>query len=883
MVKTPAATGKRKAGTAAAVAQGDAAATAAAVASIENDNQIISVVDEFSPPMAKRLRSAKKARKPRRSLSVERTTTVIPMDAVDVAIENGMHDDSIANDNHNSTMNDQMEEDDPTTDEDDDQQDGEEVQDETLMPSTNYNNNYVDQQPETEKQFTTLQDIDITNQVMEEEMVMAADDVPNEAMEEVAAATVNALKPETKVAADIMEHDPIEPPLDRTDATTSTIDASTAPIDTQGKKNISPIAKLRMPSQHTPGKLSSVVGQDNYEMNPTFMLPHQRLRNLSQQKEEDHHTSMTTDGQPVINLNRVTNNERPAVHDEMDEIMVTPPTDMMTSTAQQQWWHKTLGQFQEILTTMVMKAPPLQQPDNHDGVEVEHATPSAKPWTCSMWFLSLFILQLVIMMSSMQHLYPSMDALVVSTIQQYKVEEPEIVENVTYEQLPNEIVTVTRTKPPPPLEPEQLDLRRTVDTLEHQVNAVDTSFADFTNLQSTLTRRLETIRPTLEQHQASLDAWEKSLDDAEHEIDQLLSHDNKDIPQLVHRGRVALAAMTAPYTATVPLMSIASIPKWTVAPPVKIECPTRVVVPATGEDALVTQEQMEQAEKTIVAMVAESVEAVKNSISGMAKSWIQQIIGSIAKQHSHLLGTAQTLVQQIVGSVSGLSEADVMSTIMDMLELDLADRTGVIDYASVYAGAKIIRRGSRATSPSLVDTLPLFNKLLRATKLRFYGYGPEAALTPTKPWNALGQCWSFSDMTKNKKRKWKNAHRIDNTNGKYATLTIRLAQPIAIGSIVLEHTLQMTGQQHQDVVVAQSSRSAPKDVRVFGYMDPDASGRPFPLGEFAFDITAQSLQTFNITEMSNVKLQSVTLALDSNHGNDYTCLYRFRVHAVQQK
>ena len=71
--------------------------------------------------------------------------------------------------------------------------------------------------------------------------------------------------------------------------------------------------------------------------------------------------------------------------------------------------------------------------------------------------------------------------------------------------------------------------------------------------------------------------------------------------------------------------------------------------------------------------------------------------------------------------------------------------------------------------------------------LRFYGHGPEAALTPTDPPDALGQCWSFlSEETVAKKRRKPKSAR-DFTRGSVATLAVTLPKPIYVNSIAIEH------------------------------------------------------------------------------------------------
>lgn len=200
------------------------------------------------------------------------------------------------------------------------------------------------------------------------------------------------------------------------------------------------------------------------------------------------------------------------------------------------------------------------------------------------------------------------------------------------------------------------------------------------------------------------------------------------------------------------------------------------------------------------------------------------------------------------------------NSIKTRLENENADRTGLVDYASIANGASVIRSGPAATSKSLSEKVPYLNRLAHHLALRFYGHGPEAALTPTHPISALGQCWSFEKES--------------NALSGFGTLTVRLARPLNVEKISIEHpTLEFTDNQS----------SAIRSFRIVGFEDFDAlSSKGHSLGSFEFQIGENSsgLQTFDVLTCGS-KLKSISLAIDTTWGAPYACLYRFRVHGIE--
>ncbi len=216
---------------------------------------------------------------------------------------------------------------------------------------------------------------------------------------------------------------------------------------------------------------------------------------------------------------------------------------------------------------------------------------------------------------------------------------------------------------------------------------------------------------------------------------------------------------------------------------------------------------------------------------------------------------------------------DAVIDIDRALEREDADRTGMFDYASINHGARVLRRGPFATSYSLYETLPLLNRILAYARLRFYGHPPEVALRPTFPTHARGQCWSFPDesLTALSRRRVGVANDFI---GGYGTLTVTLMSAITVTEVMIEHVAP---------AVSHDPTSSIREFRVLGFEDGGAFGDPWELGSFTFAV-GPSIQAFSIPttlDGQNVpRMRAISIAVDSNGGGRYSCLYRVRVHGV---
>ena len=230
---------------------------------------------------------------------------------------------------------------------------------------------------------------------------------------------------------------------------------------------------------------------------------------------------------------------------------------------------------------------------------------------------------------------------------------------------------------------------------------------------------------------------------------------------------------------------------------------------------------------------------------------------------------------------SSLSLTKIQAMIDESIEIGRADMTGKHDFASLRSGANIIYTGSRQTSSSLVENLPLGNQLMAKLGLRFYGNGPSAALEPTFPQGSLGQCWSFETEGERKEitiKEWaidESEFENEPDRGIFSTLAVKLANPIYVKSVAIEHA---------PMAALKNRSTAVRKFRVIGFQTDDASREPLLLGTFEYNSQDEEfLQEFEVdTKLENgrpiPKLASVVLAIDSNWGADYSCLYRFRVH-----
>lgn len=189
-----------------------------------------------------------------------------------------------------------------------------------------------------------------------------------------------------------------------------------------------------------------------------------------------------------------------------------------------------------------------------------------------------------------------------------------------------------------------------------------------------------------------------------------------------------------------------------------------------------------------------------------------------------------------------LSEADVLRLIQNELGIYDADKTGKVDYALESAGGSIISERCSETYQLRTAQTSVFGIPL------WYTYNsPRVVIQPgVQP----GECWPFV--------------------GSRGNMVVQLSRQIFITEVTIEHIPKILSPSG-------SVDSALKDFEILGLEnETDVVGKL--LGKFTYTSDGSSIQTFKIEEDST-SFKFVELKVSSNHGNEnYTCLYRFRVH-----
>lgn len=182
--------------------------------------------------------------------------------------------------------------------------------------------------------------------------------------------------------------------------------------------------------------------------------------------------------------------------------------------------------------------------------------------------------------------------------------------------------------------------------------------------------------------------------------------------------------------------------------------------------------------------------------------------------------------------------------------------TARTDYALLTADAHIYKPlthyaplplpASRASSWGWITSL--FGSAARVRT----PHGPRVAIHRSGP-RSVGECWGFG--------------------GASANLTVKLSQPITVSHVTIDHLSRD---------IAYNIESAPREFQIWAVnvtqADPAHSPRTL-LGTFEYDVDGEPVQTFALPNKA-IPTQYITLAIQSNHGHYYTCLYRFRVHGT---
>eukprot|EP00980_Cylindrotheca_fusiformis_P024955 scaffold12769_cov141-Cylindrotheca_fusiformis.AAC.15 len=439
-----------------------------------------------------------------------------------------------------------------------------------------------------------------------------------------------------------------------------------------------------------------------------------------------------------------------------------------------------------------------------------------------------------------------------------------------------EATIVEEDLPPPVLQVSSVILNG-LETLQQVQSTVEASRRDIAAQQQNLLAFINTIQKHADVSKRKLMTRISKFDQAEKELMNALQEDDLS-SDLWTKARDTVDGLILSRNK---LIDTSAVTLWHVDNPVECKEADMAIEmkQEEEEDPLLEPKLVQTTETNLLLRAAMSAERIVKSKDAEAKirAWVRdQIDSSIqdeptAKQALELLNSPSSLKQQPNGAEYF---GNVGELIQGRLAMEVADGTGLYDYASRINGAKVIYGGKRGTTKSLVDTLPLYNRILQLARLRFYGYGPEAAITPTYPRHSLGQCWSFEQMpVKEQLKRRRRLQKDDHKHGNFGTLTISLPKPVRITTVSIEHPPD---------TITDTRNGAIRSFRIIAYEDALANTKSWNLGSFEYDIAKGALQEFEVsTDMFGKavpEMQSVSLAIDSNWGLNYSCLYRFRVH-----
>ncbi|XP_019729973.1 SUN domain-containing protein 1-like [Hippocampus comes] len=190
-----------------------------------------------------------------------------------------------------------------------------------------------------------------------------------------------------------------------------------------------------------------------------------------------------------------------------------------------------------------------------------------------------------------------------------------------------------------------------------------------------------------------------------------------------------------------------------------------------------------------------------------------------------------------------LTREDVDLMVKNALRLFSHDRTGLADYALESGGGSILSTRCSETYETKAALLSLFG-----IPLWYFSQSPRVVIQPNVH---PGNCWAFQGST--------------------GFLVIRLSMSILPTAFSLEHIPKA-------LAPSGTLRSAPRDFRVYG-LDDAGQERGTLLGSYTYQEDGEALQTYHVTEENERAFQIIEVQVLSNWGHqEYTCLYRFRVH-----
>ncbi|XP_069374168.1 SUN domain-containing protein 1-like isoform X6 [Paralichthys olivaceus] len=232
------------------------------------------------------------------------------------------------------------------------------------------------------------------------------------------------------------------------------------------------------------------------------------------------------------------------------------------------------------------------------------------------------------------------------------------------------------------------------------------------------------------------------------------------------------------------------------------------------------------------------------ALSSLEHSILQNINLQLVQHRSKEM-VREAVVQTTGAAGAAVSQEDVHVIVKNALRLFSQDQTGLADYALESGGGGVLSTRCSETYETKAALLSLFG-----VPLWYFSQSPRTVIQPdVHP----GNCWAFRGST--------------------GFLVIRLSMRILPTAFSLEHipkALAPSGALH----------SAPRDFSVYGLED-ERQDRGKLLGAYTYDEDGEALQTYPAAEENDQMFQIIEVKVLSNWGHqEYTCIYRFRVHGT---
>ncbi|KAJ7298366.1 hypothetical protein O6H91_Y001900 [Diphasiastrum complanatum] len=235
----------------------------------------------------------------------------------------------------------------------------------------------------------------------------------------------------------------------------------------------------------------------------------------------------------------------------------------------------------------------------------------------------------------------------------------------------------------------------------------------------------------------------------------------------------------------------------------------------------------------------------------VTRSQVGQLVKSVVDQRA----------EEGIGKALDLEDAKIVArnVVMEALEKHVADGIGRADYALKSGGAKVVDHSESYTDSSSdwksffwINLLTPLNPLVH----------PKADKILEPSFGEPGQCFALK--------------------GTEVFVDIALRNAIYPEAVTLEHVSKLA---------AYDMSTAPKHVQIYGWIETFPlvtnsvmKDKMILLADFTYDISKNSLQTFDVVKNAGQKtfFNRLKLQVNSNHGHPkLTCLYRLRVHGTE--